>query len=217
MNLDNLKNTWEKQEETANASIEINQPLLFSIEANQQMDKLRNMKIARIVESIFCLIIVVSLWQYIVSDFSFSAPIISAMILNVFVMIGFAGNIGQLILISQLDFSLPVKDLQRNMYNIFSHKLQVTRLILLSVPLYMAYTFMGFDVLFSVDLDQHLSEEMVIFYVVSSVILFMITAWGLSKLTYKNITTPWVKLTIGYIIDEQLIEMAEFINNAETT
>lgn len=74
MNLDNLKNTWEKQEETANASIEINQPLLFAIEANQQMDKLRNMKIARIAESIFCLIIVVSLCQYIVSDFSFSAP-----------------------------------------------------------------------------------------------------------------------------------------------
>jgi hypothetical protein len=217
MNLDNLKNTWEKQEETANATIEINQPLLFSTEANQQMDKLRNMKIARIVESIFCLIIVVSLCQYIVSDFSFSAPIISAMIINVFVMIGFAGNIGQLVLISQLDFSIPVKDLQRNMYNVFSHKLQVTRLILLSVPLYMAYTFMGFDVLFSVDLYQHLSEEMVIFYVVSSVILFMITAWGLSKLTYKNITTPWVKLTIGYIIDGQLIEMAEFINNAETT
>jgi hypothetical protein len=216
MNLDNLKNTWEKQEETANASIEINQPLLFSIEANQQMDKLRNMKIARIVESIFCLIIVVSLWQYIVSDFSFSAPIISAMILNVFVMIGFAGNIGQLVLISQLDFSIPVKDLQRNMYNIFSHKLQTTRLVLLSAPLYMAYTFMGFDVLFSVDLYQHLSEEMVMFYVVSSVILFMITAWGLSKLTYKNITTPWVKLTIGYIINGQLIEMAEFINNAET-
>ena len=216
MNLDNLKNTWEKQEETVNASIEINQPLLFSIEANQQMDKVRNMKIARITESIFCLMIVVSLWQYIVSDFSFSAPIISAMILNVFAMIGFAGNIGQLVLISQLDFSIPVKDLQRNMYNIFSHKLQTTRLILLSVPLYMAYTFMGFDVLFSMDLYQHLSEDMVMFYGISSVILFMITAWALSKLTYKNITTPWVKLTIGYIIGEQLIDMAEFINNAET-
>jgi hypothetical protein len=214
MNLDNLKNTWEKQEETVNASIEINQPLLFSIEANQQMDKVRNMKVARITESIFCLMIVVSL--YIVSDFSFSAPIISAMILNVFAMIGFAGNIGQLVLISQLDFSIPVKDLQRNMYNIFSHKLQTTRLVLLSAPLYMAYTFMGFDVLFSMDLYQHLSEDMVMFYGISSVILFMITAWALSKLTYKNITTPWVKLTIGYIIGEQLIDMAEFINNAET-
>ena len=160
--------------------------------------------------------IIVSLWQYIVSDFAFSAPTISAMILNVFAIIGFAGNIGQLVLITQLDFSSPVKDLQRNMYRVFSHKLQVTRLVLLSVPLYMAYTFLGFGVLFSVDLYQYLSEQMVMFYAVSTAILFIITVWLLSQLTYKNITTPWVKWTLGYIVGEQLIDMAEFINDAET-
>jgi hypothetical protein len=217
MNLDHLKDTWEKQEESANASIEINQPLLFSIEANQQMDKFRNMKIARIVESVFFFMIIVSLWQYIVNDFSLSAPIISAMVLGLFAIIGFAGNIGQLVLISKLDFSTPVKDLQRGIYNAFSHKLQITRLVLLSVPLYMSYTFLGFDVLFGVDIYQHLSENMVTFHAVSTLILFVITAWVLSQLTYKNITTPWVKWTIGYIIGEQLIDMAEFLNNAEMT
>jgi hypothetical protein len=217
MNLEHLKNTWGKQDEALNASIEINQPLLFSINVNQQMEKLRNMKIARIAESVLFFVIIVSLWQYIVSDFTFSAPTISAMILNVFAIIGFAGNIGQIVLISRLDFTAPVKDLQRNMYSIFSHKLQITRLALLSVPLYMSYTFLGFDVLFSVDLYQYLSEQMVMFYVVTTVILFIIAAWALSKLTYKNITTPWVKWTVGYIIGEQLIDMAEFLNNAETT
>jgi len=216
MNLDNLKNTWDKQDEASNASIEINQPLLFSIGVNQQMEKLRNMKIARIAESVFFFIIIVSLWQYIVSDFTFSAPTISAIILNIFAIIGFAGNIGQLVLMSELDFSAPVKDLQRNMYSVFSHKLQVTRLVLLSVPLYMAYTFLGFDVLFSVDLYQYLSEQMVIFYAISTAILFVIAAWVLSQITYKNITTPWVKKVIGYIVGEQLIDMAEFLNNAET-
>jgi len=217
MNLENLKDIWEKQDEVSNASIEINQPLLFSLEVNQQMEKLRNMKIARIAESAFFFVIIVSLWQYIVSDFAFSAPTISAMILNVFAIIGFAGNIGQLVLITQLDFSSPVKDLQRNIYSVFSHKLQATRLVLLSVPFYMAYTFLGFDVLFNVDLYKYLSEEMVIFYVVSTACLFLITAWALSQLTYKNITTPWVKWTIGYIVGEQLIDMAEFLSNAETT
>ena len=90
MNLENLKNIWEKQEDVSNASIEINQPLLFSLEVNQQIEKLRNMKIARIAESAFFFVIIVSLWQYIVSDFAFSAPTISAMILNVFAIIGFA-------------------------------------------------------------------------------------------------------------------------------
>jgi hypothetical protein len=80
----------------------------------------------------------------------------------------------------------------------------------------MSYTFLGFDVLFNVDLYQYLSEKMVMFYAVSTAILFIITVWLLSKLTYKNITTPWVKWTMGYIVGEQLIDMAEFINNAET-
>jgi hypothetical protein len=216
MNLEHFKNIWETQDGASNASIDINQPLLATIGVSQQIEKLRNLKISRIVESVVFFIIIVSLWQYIVSDFTFSAPIISAMILNVFAIIGFAGNIGQIVLISQFDFSAPVKDLQRNMYNIFSHKLQVTRLVLLSVPLYMSYTFFGFDALFSFDLYQHLSDDMVMFYIVSTAILFVITAWSLSKLTYKNITTPWVRWTIGYIVGEQLIDMAEFLNNAET-
>jgi len=216
MNLDNLKSTWDKQDEASNAAIGINQPLLFTIEVNEKSEKLRNMKNARIVESVFFFMIIVSLWQYIVSDFTFSAPTISAMILNVFAIIGFAGNIGQIVLISQVDFSAPVKTLQQDMYSIFSHKLQITRLVLLSVPLYMSYTFFGFDVLFSVDLYQHLSENIVIFYAASTAIFFVITAWLLLRLNYKNITKPWVKWAIGHIVGEHIIEMAEFLNNAET-
>ncbi|MDG1751495.1 MAG: hypothetical protein P8I03_07530 [Thalassotalea sp.] len=216
MNLDSLKHTWENQDEVSSMSIEINQPLLFSIKVNQQMKKMRNMIISRIAESVFFFIIIVSLWRYIVSDFSFSAPTISAMILNIFAIVGFAANIGQIVLISQLDYSAPVKALQKNIYNICSHKLQATRLVLLSVAFYMSYTFLGFDVLFGVDLYQSLSEQMVMFYSVSTAVLFIVTAWFLSRLNYKNITTPWVKWTMGYIIGEQLIEMAEFLQNAET-
>ncbi|MCJ8320751.1 MAG: hypothetical protein MJK12_14020 [Colwellia sp.] len=216
MNLDNLKNTWESQSEAVDTSIEINQPLLATIEVNQQMEKLRNLKIARIVESIVFFIIIVSLWQYIVNDFTLSAPTISAMVLNVFAIIGFAGNIGQIVLISQLDYAAPVKDLQQKMYSICSHKLQLTKLALLSAPLYMSYTFLGFDVLFSIDLYHHLSENMVMFYLVSSVALLVITGWFLLQLTYKNIDTAWVKWTIGYIVGEQLIDMAEFLHNADT-
>jgi hypothetical protein len=174
------------------------------------------MKIARIVESVLFFIIIVSLWQYIVSDFTISAPIISAIILNLFAMIGLAGNIGQIVLISQFDFSAPVKDLQQNMCKILSHKLQVTRLVLLSIPLYMAYVFLSFDALFNVDLYQSLSETMVMFYIVSSAILFVVMAQLLSKLKHTNITTPWVKKAIAFIVGEQLIELAEFLNNAET-
>lgn len=216
MNLDSLKHTWENQGETSSTSIEINQPLLFSIKVDQQTEKLRNMKISRIIESVLFFIIIVSLWQYIVSDFSFSAPTISAMILNVFAIIGLAANIGQIVLISQVDYAAPVKELQQKMYSLCSHKLQTTRLVLLSAAFYMSYAFLGFDVLFGVDLYQYLSEQMIMFYSVSTVSLFIVIAWFLSQLSYKNITTPWVKWTMGYIVGAQLIDMAEFLHDAET-
>jgi hypothetical protein len=216
MDLDNLRNTWEKQDGVADTSIEINQSLLSSIKVNQQMEKLRKVQFYRILESVCFFFIVLSLWHYILKDFTFSAPTISAIILNFFAIIGLAGNIGQIVLIAQCDYSAPVKKLQHDMYRICAHKLQLTKLAMLSLPLYMTYTFFGLDALFGVDLYQQLSEKMVVFYAVSTVIIFAITAWVLSRLTYKNITSPWVKWSIAYIVGEQLIDMAEFLNSAET-
>jgi len=215
MNIDDLKSTWNNQS-TTDTSIDINQPLLATIEVNQQMRKLESMKWRRIVESVVFFMIIVALWQYIVDDFTMSAPVISACILNVFAIIGLAGNIGQIALISKVDYAAPVKTLQQNMFEICSHNLQLTRLVLLSVPFYMTYMFLGFDVLFSIDLYQFLSDEMVMFYAVSSAAMLAGTVWFVSKLSYKNISTPWIKWTVAHIVGESLLEMAEFLNNAET-
>jgi len=215
MNIDDLKNTWNNQN-TTDSSIDINKPLMATIEVNQQMRKLDSMKWSRIFEGIVFFLIIIALWQYIVANFAMSAPVISAAILNVFAIVGLAGNIGQITLISQVDFAAPVKVLQQNMYRICSHNLQLTRLVLLSVPFYMTYMFLGFDVLFSVDLYQFISEDMVMFYGVSSAMMLAGTIWFVSKLSYKNIKTPWVKWTVAHIVGEPLIEMAQFISSAET-
>ena len=216
MNIENLKGIWENQSKKVEPSNKTNQPLLASIEVTQQMQKLHNLKISRIVESVIFFFIIVSLWQYIVNDFTLSAPKVSAMILNVFAILGFAGNIGQIVFISEVDYSAPVKNIQQNLYSICFHRLQLTKLSLLSVPFYLSYLFFGFDALFGFDLYQQLSEQMVTFYAVSTAALFGITAWLLSKLTYKNIATPWVKWTMGFIVGERLLDMAEFLKDAET-
>jgi len=217
MNLDDFKNTWQQHTPTTDAAIEINQTVIPGIKINKQIDNLAKMKVARIIESIFFFFIIVSLWQYIVADFTVSAPKVSAFILNVFAIIGLAGNIGQIVLISNLDYAAPVSTLQKNIFAVCLHKLQLTKLILLSVPFYMTYVFFGFDVLFSVDLYQHLASKMVIFYSISSLFLLTVTLWLVCKLHYKNIDTPWVKRTIGFIVGERLIEMAQFINNLESS
>ncbi|XQF90474.1 hypothetical protein ACOBV8_02035 [Pseudoalteromonas espejiana] len=81
----------------------------------------------------------------------------------------------------------------------------------------MAYVFIGFDVLFEIDLFAHLEQHMVWFYSVSSLLLLIVTSCVLAKLNYTNIATPWVKRTITFIVGERLVTMAQFINSIEST
>ena len=66
------------------------------------------MKWARIIESVAFFAIIVLLGQYIATDFRLSAPTISAVVLTIFAIVGLAGNIGQIVLISKIDYAKPV-------------------------------------------------------------------------------------------------------------
>lgn len=217
MNLDNFKHTWQQQNSGTAAAIKINPTLLTEIKVNKQMKALSNMKWARIIESAVFLYIIVLLSQYIAKDFSVSAAMISAIVLNIFAIVGLAGNIGQIVLISKIDYSMPVSELQKGIYHLCSHKLQLTKLLLMSVPFYMAYVFIGFDLLWGVDLFQHLEQHMMWFYSSVSILLLIVTTRLLSKLHYNNIGISWVKSTIQFIMGERLVNMAQFINNLEST
>lgn len=217
MNLDNFKNTWQQQNSLNESAITINQSLLSETKVNTQMKELNNMKWARIIESVVFFFIIVLLSQYIAKNVSVSAPVISALILAVFAIVGLAGNIGQIVHISNIDYAKPISQLQKDIYRLCSHKLQLTKLLLMSAPFYMAYVFIGFDVLFEIDLFAHLEQHMVWFYSVSSLLLLIVTIYVLAKLNYTNIATPWVKRTIAFIVGERLVNMAQFINNIDST
>ena len=217
MNLDNFKNTWQQQHSDSVAAITINQTMLTEMKMNKQMKELNTMKLARIIESVAFFYLIFVLGQYIANDFSVSASTISAFILNIFAIIGLAGNIGQIVLISKVDYAKPVCELQKDIYRVCSYKLQFTKLLLMSVPFYMAYVFIGFDLLLEVDLFQHLETHMIWFYSLSSILLLVVTARLLLKLNYNNIARSWVKNTIQFIVGERLVNIAQFINNIEMT
>lgn len=214
MNLDNFKETWQQQNSDT-AAITINQTMLTDMKVNKQMKALNNMKWARIVESVAFFAIIVLLGQYIATDFSLSAPTISALVLNIFAIVGLAGNIGQIVLISKIDYAKPVGQLQKDIYRVCTHKLALTKLLLLSVPFYLAYVFIGFDVLMGIDLFHYLVPHMIWFYSLSSIFILGGVAWVLTKLHYNNIEVPWVKNTVRFIVGERLVKLAQFINSIE--
>jgi hypothetical protein len=216
MNIDDLQSTWQNQSGNISTAIQIDEEKLGATEQNQQMKVFNQMRIFRTIEGVVFLIILVSLWHYILDDFSLSAPKVSAIILNVFATIGLAGNIGQIALISMLDFAKPIKAMQKNIYLICSHKLQLTRLAILSVPFYMAYVFLGFDLLFGIDIFLHMSVQAILIYCVSTLMLLIGIMWVLVKLSYKNIATLWVEKAIRLIVGDPLVEMAKFTHNVQS-
>lgn len=217
MNLDNIKNTWQQQNSVNESAITINQSLLSETKLNKQMKEINSMKWARIIESAAFFFIILLLGQYIAKNVSVSAPVISALILGVFAIVGLAGNIGQIVHIANVDYAKPISQVQKDIYRLCSHKLQLTKLLFMSAPFYMAYVFIGFDVLFEIDLFAHLEQHMVWFYSVSSLLLLIATGCVLAKLNYTNIKTPWVKRTVAFIVGERLVNMAQFINDIDST
>ena len=215
MNLDEFKNAWQKQEEKLDDVISINQRLLAKIELNQPKNILSKIRIYRSIEAFVFLIIIISLWQFIVANLTLSAATISASVLNVFAILGLIGNIGQIVFISQLDYSAPIKEVQKSLFDISTHKLQMTKLLLLSIPFYMAYVFLGFDVLFNIDLLEYLTVNMRAFYLISSLLMFVPLIWLLKKLSYKNINISWVNKVVTIIIGKELVSAADFLNEIE--
>jgi hypothetical protein len=219
MNINELKNTWEQQDRAIEESVEINQQELSDVDTSQHKNKFRRLIAFRLFEALIFTIIILSLWRYIGSNIEhnliFTAPTISALILNIFAIIGLIGSIGQIVLIFQLDYSAPIKKLQTQILTIVSHELQFTKLVLMSAPFYLAYVFLGFDLLFGFDFYSQLSENIITIYIVTSALLFLVMLWFNIKLSCKNVSTPWVKKSIEFLVGKHLVEMSGVVNNLE--
>lgn len=212
MNLDELRATWVAQDEQLSESIRLNKKLLAAMVLGKARSKLRVLMSWRVVEGIIFYIIVVLLSRYVATHFHFTAATISAAILAAFAIIGLLGSIGQIALILQIDYTGSVKTVQAQIYDIRAHGLKVVTLSLLSIPFYMAYIFLGVELLFGVDLYAHLDQAYMLVNIMVSIGLLVATLWFCKKLNSRNKQTGWVRKLTGALGGEQLLVAADLRN-----
>ncbi len=213
MNLEQLKDTWQGQSEQLQNGINVNEQKL---KAEQTKDSLKPVMNKRIVEAIFTLVIVILLWQYIVANFALTAPVVSAAILNVFAIINLAGNIGQIALIKQIDYAKPISEVQKQIFDIRQHNLVFTKLVALSLPFYGSYVFLGFDLLFGVDLYKGLDVGGIFALVLGGIAFLPAVIWFNRQLRFDNISTGWVSKMIESIGGQELLAAAKVMNTLHT-
>lgn len=186
MNLEQMQSMWQEHSEKLDECISLNKNLLQEKKIESQKSDLNKLVATRTVEGLLFFAIVVLLWQYIASSWSFTAPVVSAFVLNIFAIVGLAGNIGQIALLSKVDFSKPVKETMTDLIAVRSHNLNVFKLIMLSIPFYMAYVFLGYDIVFGIDLFSLMSIETKIGFSVISIIFSGLVLLLTNKIKPEN-------------------------------
>jgi len=215
MNLEQMQSMWQAHSEKLDESMSLNKKLLQKIQAEGNKSELNKLILTRAIEGIVFFCIVLSLGTYMASSWSLTAPVVSAFVLNVFAIVGLAGSIGQIALLSKIDFSKPMKEILNDLIAVRTHSLNVFKLLILSAPFYMAYVFLGYDLFFGVDLFSLMSADTAIRFSVVALIFGALVALLVHKLKPENRTNKLIGWLYQEISGRRLTHLLDQFENME--
>lgn len=211
MDLENFKNRWAGHQRRVEANLKINRNVIQEINLNEAKSEMRKLAVKRLAEVMCFLAAVTALWNFIASHALASAPTISALILSVFGTIGLMGTVRQIALVRRIDYSGPVTEIQGQLTLIRSHGIQVFRLLILSVPFYLTYVFLGYKVLFDVDLFLYADPTWLQVEIIVSLCLVVPTLWLYRELGLNTTRRRWIKQLIEGSGGRQTVIAIEFL------
>lgn len=215
MNLEQMQSVWQAHSEKLDESMSLNKKLLQKIQAEGNKSELNKLILTRAIEGIVFFCIALSLGTYMASSWGLTAPVVSAFVLNVFAIVGLAGSIGQIALLSKIDFSKPMKETLNDLIAVRTHSLNVFKLLILSAPFYMAYVFLGYDLFFGVDLFSLMSADTAIRFSVVALIFGALVAQLVYKLKPENRTNKLIAWLYQEISGRRLTHLLDQFENMD--
>ena len=193
MKLEELEQTWQQYDQKLGEQLMLNQRILREISLEKTRTHLRGHIFRTFLEMTFFSVAAIVLGRFMFQNMEQVPQFIAALILIIFALIGLSGSIGQLIMISQLSFSDPVTTIQNKLQQIRMHLVQMLRLIILSVPFYLAYIIFSFYELWNIDIVAEGNQAWWITQLLFSLALIPVAIWLYQKIHYRNLHIPWVK------------------------
>ncbi len=215
MEIDQLKEIWKEHEKKLDEHITLNTRLFEKVNLDRARATMRSLLFVRMAEVLCFLILTIALFGFIAEHLSVSASTISALILVLFAMVGLIGSIGQITLIGMIDYSGTLLNIQNQLIRIRSHSIQLLRLIILSVPFYMAYIFLGFKVLLGIDLYSVVDLKWFVAQIIFSLLLIGPALWLFRELNPKRMSHPWIRKFVPPSGTGQITQTLELLNEIE--
>ncbi|UII22720.1 hypothetical protein [Fulvivirga ligni] len=212
MELDNIQSVWQQY----NQEIQVNVKLNAEAALKQKVqDGLKKVLAYRIIEGAIFIVIISGLVDSIKAEPAFTAPIVSAGLLCTFAIIGLIGSIGQVVMISKLDYSRGITRVQKQLENIKAHALGVFKLILCTIPFWMAYFFFGFKLITGFDIFPEVNSTWLMSNLIFSGVLMVAVAYVVSQLSFKNMHKKWVNKLVTHAVGREVAEAASFIEEID--
>jgi hypothetical protein len=215
MELEALKKSWEEYDKKLDQNLKLNKQIFKEMNLTKTRLSLRSILIFRILEILFFVIAVIALGSFIGNHWGSMQFVIPAAILHIFAIIGLAGSIGQIALIAQIDYAAPITIMQKKLEQVKMHMVQVTRLMMLSIPFYLAYAVLGFKLFFGVDIVAQGDPNWWLANIILSLLFIPLAIWIYQKLSWKNMHIPWVKSFIYSAGGKQITKAMGFLQEID--
>lgn len=206
-----FKNIWNNHSSNLQTNLEVNYTSLKTANFKRTRVQLKSLVIRRFLEAFVFLFAIVLLINFIIKNDSQPQYVISGVTLGLFSIIGVIGNLWQIGLIFQLDYSIPVTDFLIQLEKLKLYSLQTLRLLFLSIPFYFAYVIVGFKVLFNFDIYSNANSVWLIWNIVLSLLLVPFSIYFVKQLKVST-RRNWVKKLIADNGGKQIDSAIQFIN-----
>lgn len=206
-----FKNIWNNHSSNLETNLEVNYASLKNANLKHTRLKLNSLVIRRFLEAFIFLFAIVLLINFIIKNDSEPQYVISGVTLGLFSIIGAIGNLWQIGLIFQLDYSNPVTNFLIQLEKLKLYSLQTLRLLFLSIPFYFSYIIIGFKLLFNFDIYSNANSVWLIWNIVVSLLLIPFSIYFVRQLRVST-KRNWVKKLIADNGGKQIESAIQFIN-----
>lgn len=215
MELDELKQTWSEHARKLDRLLSLNVGSFKTAHLDKTRSVLGSFRLYVVFEMLVGLVLLLGSEAYIADRCSVPTLAIPAFIFALFVLAAVIGDIRELVLLAQINYSEPVTAIQRKLGDIELHFLRTIRLMVLMLPLYMVYVVLGLNLLFGWNILAQGDRAFLWTNLIVSLAFVGPAFWLFRNLRFENIGNPVIRLLLHGGGGKQIIAAMESLKALE--
>ncbi len=216
MEADELNKILAAYDQKLEKQLRLNETVIRAINFEKPKQHRQTILITRVLEIVCFSLLALFLGNYIANNWHASHLAISGIIVGVFTLIALAGSVGQVVLLKDIDFTKPIVNIRKKIEQVNTHSLLFIKLMFLSAPIWWAFVVVAADYFLNIDVYAQMDADFVLDYLMINSLLVIPLVWFLSKLSYKNLQTAWVKRTIGFFTSTKTMKALKSLQDIES-